>query len=384
MRRRVLGMPAVDLTLLVLVVAVEAAVFWAARFPDSTEYVDYALFLRGADAPVTPAVAMRPAPALLAAALSFVMPIPTAYAAMNAAFWLGGTLVAYHLGRELTGSRRIGLATGLLFATADSLLYYGASVLTTTPGYFFVGLAVLFAWRAHQDPARPWARDLVLLALGLPFRQEAAFGLLFYLLVRASSLPRARKAQVGALALAVPLAALLLVVVGAAAGIRPASALLVALQSTATYLWTDTTFGRVVHGEWLWIPTFASNFGLTFFHVPQTGPALVAAIPAVGFTLAGYVVLPARQRAFLLGALLLLLPTVLTIKQGRAVFHWWPAVLPALAVGLDGLAQKLAAAVPPASRRRAAFVLLGLALTGEIAWANLARGALERIGQGGA
>lgn len=173
---------------LILAVAtlVEMVLNFARFFPDSNEYIEFALKGYSTPGVIGKSVELRFALPYLAALLSRILPslsLSASFAILNCMFWGGGVAVAYTLGKELRG-RVFGLCCGLFFTTSVSMLSYGAAVLTDCAGYFFVGLGLVFVLCSVRSTRTRSFLEGAVLTVGGFFHPTAFLGLLYDLVYR--------------------------------------------------------------------------------------------------------------------------------------------------------------------------------------------------------
>jgi hypothetical protein len=185
--RALVGDPAAILVLAVFVI--EASLNFARSSPDSAAYLNYSLFFLGErsatftnppDVPYSVAdpanqATLRPMLSLLAAVLSPVVGLSSAYGLINAAFWLGGALIAYKLTGLVSRNHDLQLAASILYITSRPNLIYGTSILADEAGYFFVGLLVYLTLRQErrQERRTTYFLEGLLCGVAVLFRETA-------------------------------------------------------------------------------------------------------------------------------------------------------------------------------------------------------------------
>jgi hypothetical protein len=160
---------------------------FARYFPDSNEYIEFALKgYSSSPGAIGASVELRFALPYLAALLSRILPslsLSTSFAILNCIFWGGGVVVAYLIGKELAG-RVFGFCCGLFFTTSVPILSYGAAVLTDCAGYFFVGLGLVFVLRSVRSTRTKSFLEGAALTVGGFFHPSAFLALLYNMLYR--------------------------------------------------------------------------------------------------------------------------------------------------------------------------------------------------------
>jgi hypothetical protein len=175
----------VPIVVLGAVTLVEMILNFARYFSDSGDYVQLALHgsaLFGVEANIRfalPYLAGQilkafPSPALVADRNFHAVFV---IALLNCVFWAGAVVAAYMIGWKLMDKNGAFL-TALCFTTSVPILSYGAAVLTDMSGYFFSGLALLFALASTKSRLWNIFRGLVLTA-GPFFHFSATLGFLF-------------------------------------------------------------------------------------------------------------------------------------------------------------------------------------------------------------
>lgn len=158
-------------------------------FPDSLSYIPTALSFLGKNVP--PCVApqckyrlLRPIVPAVAALLSQLFDIRTAFAIENLAFWLATALLMFHFTQVLSKKVTEAAIAAVLFATATPVLVYGAAVLTDSAGFFFtmLGVYLVVIWDLMNAD---WIRVVLasaIVSIGILSRETVA-GVLFVAII---------------------------------------------------------------------------------------------------------------------------------------------------------------------------------------------------------
>lgn len=376
------------IAVIVALTLVESLHSWGRTFSDSEYYLAHARMFMGEEVagPIVPSRFLLP---LLASILGRVMPLTDAFALLNLAFWLAAAVVAYVLVERLLDSRTLALVAAVLFTASDTLIYFGASVLTNTPAYLFTGLGVLLALRAtdHEDSSiGRWGRDLGVLALGAIIHPEVVLAAVFYVVWRVLQMDPKERRTFGTRFAFVSAGGVSLLSIGLWLDIGLAWVLWQGFLGSLGWLFTspDSVTAQLLAGNASALVGFAWNFGLAFLHLPDIGPLLYVGAPIV--TLIGFLSMDEQPRGVLLVALAVYAPILFSLGSevgmtGRVIFSAWPAILPAVVVGLAEIAETGADVLDRAwnFRRNLSGIVLGFGVALLVAFNNLSRGVFKAL-----
>jgi uncharacterized membrane protein len=337
------------LAFIVFVSALSSALSFGRIFPDSSAYLQYSRL--GGKTGANPFVWVRPMLPLIASLISMSgLGLPQTYALANTTFVILAALVAYALGKQMFGSEEIGVLTSILFATAPTILWFGAAVLVDSPGYFFTGLAVLLSYRYPADTTRRFCAELAAV-VGVIFRESVIFGVGFLMIIRAY------QRKLGTVLLAVAIVASMELMLLRVYGVDP---FVIVQKFRAAQGATE-----VAVSNWS-----LRNLAQTMINafVPYFPRALRYTIYPI-LTLFGFLKLKSKDRLWVLlcFAMLSINAWIWPIMTQRYSFVTWPAVLPLIACGMVEASKKIcnAVGIPSIVRIIAVYVIVfvGVAIT---------------------
>ena len=275
----------------------------------------------------------------------------SAFGLLNSIFWLGGVVVAYCIGANLLGKTG-GLLSALFFTTSIPMIAYGASVLTDTAGYFFVGLGLMLALKGEN--VRKNLTNFLeggVLALGGFFHPTGFLSLLFVLICRVKQKRTMIETLAGVLTV------ILLGVVGAYVkgwihlvgpglnsllspsrflasklGLSLIEAITVAFSIDAQILVPDFTNATVPS----YLLRRVSVYHFTFCYSPALNLLWLSLIIGLGWRV--------TPRKVTLVGYLVILTVFLVMSPARALFerylfYLWPCVIPFIIAGTKKLAE---------------------------------------------
>ena len=246
------------------------------------------------------------------------------YALANTSFVVLAALVAYALGKRMFGDEEIGVLTSILFATAPTILWFGAAVLVDSPGYFFTGLAVLLSYQYPANTTRRFCADLVAVA-GVIFRESVVFGVGFLTIVRVS------QRRLSTVLLAIAIVASLELILLRGYGVDP---FIIFQKFRAAQSATE------VGGSNWSLRNLAQTMINAF--VPYFPRALRYSIYPI-LALFGFLNVKSKDRMWvvLCFAILSINAWIWPVMTQRYSFLTWPAVLPLLACGMVAASKKI-------------------------------------------
>ena len=325
-------------------------------FPDSDAYRQYALFILHQTANVNYVVAMRPILPAIAAWLSLLgTSVDQAFALVNTVFLVMGAIVAQEIAWRIFGKPASAMLAGIMFATSPTILWFGATVLVDTPGYFFTGLAVLLALIVPKSKKRQLLMDLAVM-IGFLFKESVAFSILFYLIVRTHQ----RKWKVTILSLVLVICAELILLSEFSLDPLVFFRKYYVAQSAATI--AETANWSIFNFIQTTINAFVPYFPRILRYT--TYPALA---------LIGFLSVKHKLKVWLLScfAILAINGFIWPVMTQRYSFNTWPVIIPILAYGMDSFFEKAFSRIGLPSRLRlipiyAIIIAGGLLTNGQI------------------
>jgi len=174
--------------MLLVVVALalgEGVTHFGQIFPDSLSYIPAAFWFLGISMPSSCTICdyrlLRPVVPLLAAILSHVVDIRTAFAIENLAFWVASAVLMFRFTQFLTKKATEAAIAAILFTTATPVLVYGSAVLTDSAGFFFVmvGVYLVVIWDLMKASWSRVAIASLIMSIGILSRETVASVLFF-------------------------------------------------------------------------------------------------------------------------------------------------------------------------------------------------------------
>ncbi len=175
------------LYLILCVSIVEIVLNFGRIFPDSSQYVDFSLFLLGRQGTVSQMyqIVMRPMVPLLTTPLILIFNnVNFSFGLVSGFFWIAGAIVAYKLGKLLLEDDDLATLVALVYVTAPAMLWHGAAVLTDSAAYFFIGLAIYLTFMRERQinvSSKKYFFDAFIVSTGVLFKEVVIFALLFML-----------------------------------------------------------------------------------------------------------------------------------------------------------------------------------------------------------